>query len=411
MLQVVTKLGDEPLLHGLQKLAVRRRQLVSELLVYLGEVDARKLYARFATSSMFAFCVQKLRLSEPSAYRYLAAARLARRYPLALERLEQGRVHLAALGLLSKHVDDENGCELLELADGKSKRELERALAARFPRADVPSSIRKLPEPRNGAGQRAPGPPPADAPGPSTALPNPVTPAVSVAAADSELNGGNANNKAAPSAASRPRVEPLRARRYRIQFSTSQSFVDKLEKAQALLGHQVPSGDLEAVLEMALETLVAAKMKQKFALTDKPRKTRPPPTTPKPGSDKPASAEPLSDKPAKSVSSRHIPAAVKRAVLERDGMRCSYVDESGHRCKQISSLEFHHQKPFARGGLPTADNLTLRCRSHNFYQAELDFGPATLRRRMLERRARADTGGRVHAPKRITFPGESAAEP
>ncbi len=401
MVRTVVELADDPLLEGLQKLAVRRRKLVSELLAYLGEVDERRLYRRFATSSMFAFCVERLRLSEPSAYRYLAAARLAKRYPLALERLEQGRVHLAALALLSKHVNDENACELLELADGQSKRQLERALAARFPRADVPSGIRKLRQLHSDNSPRAPGRPPA--------LANPVTPAVSVSTADSEVNGPNVSNKAAPpapSAASRPRVEPLRARRYRIQFSASQSFVDKLEKAQALLGHQVPSGDLETVLEMALETLVATKMKQKFALTDRSRKTRPPSATPKP-----ASGEPVANKPAKPVNSRHIPAAVKRAVLERDGMRCSYVDESGHQCEQISSLEFHHKKPFARGGLPTADNLTLRCRSHNFYQAELDFGLPLLRRRVLRRRARADTGRRAHAPNRIALPGESTAEP
>jgi len=361
-IRTVTALADDPLLQGLQQLAVRRRQLVSELLVYLGEVDARKLYVRFATSSCFAFCVQKLGLSEPSAYRYLAAARLARRYPLALERLEQGRVHLSALAMLSKHVNDENGAELLQLADSKSKRQLERALAERFPKADVPSSIRKLPEP---------------------VLNKPVAdePAMSAASAPAAAkpSGAKVRVKSEPSAAGRPRIEPLRARRYRIQFSASQSFVDKLEKAQALLGHQVPGGDLETVLEKALETLVAQKMKQKFAQTDKRRKPRP----------RSSATKPVSNKPANSARSRHIPAAVKRAVLERDGMRCSYVDELGQRCPETSGLEFHHQQPFAHGGPPTADNVALSCRPHNFYQAELDFGRPLLRRRIAERRAGA----------------------
>ncbi len=31
--------------------------------------------------------------------------------------------------------------------------------------------------------------------------------------------------------------------------------------------------------------------------------------------------------------------------------------------------------PYASGGPPTVDNIQLRCRAHNGYEAELDFGP------------------------------------
>jgi hypothetical protein len=40
--------------------------------------------------------------------------------------------------------------ELLDAASGKTKREVEHLLAVRFPRPDVPSSLRKRPE-RRGA--------------------------------------------------------------------------------------------------------------------------------------------------------------------------------------------------------------------------------------------------------------------
>ena len=33
-------------------------------------------------------------------------------------------------------------------------------------------------------------------------------------------------------------------------------------------------------------------------------------------------------------------------------------------------LEFHHVVPFADGGATTAENLSLRCRAHNGYEAE-----------------------------------------
>jgi hypothetical protein len=36
-------------------------------------------------------------------------------------------------------------------------------------------------------------------------------------------------------------------------------------------------------------------------------------------------------------------------------------------------LEIHHVEAFARGG-PATSNLTLRCRAHNQYEAEREFG-------------------------------------
>ena len=37
-------------------------------------------------------------------------------------------------------------------------------------------------------------------------------------------------------------------------------------------------------------------------------------------------------------------------------------------------LEYHHIVPFADGGATTANNLELRCRAHNAYEAERWFG-------------------------------------
>ena len=50
-----------------------------------------------------------------------------------------------------------------------------------------------------------------------------------------------------------------------------------------------------------------------------------------------------------SPSSRYIPAAVRRAVAERDGNQCTFVDAEGRRCKELQSLQFHHRDPYARG--------------------------------------------------------------
>jgi hypothetical protein len=71
---------------------------------------------------------------------------------------------------------------------------------------------------------------------------------------------------------------------------------------------------------------------------------------------------------------RYVPAAVRRAVFQRDAGRCTYTDASGQRCRETHALELHHVTAFAQGGEHTEANLTLRCRAHNALAAEADFG-------------------------------------
>src|SRR4029453_7436398 len=73
--------------------------------------------------------------------------------------------------------------------------------------------------------------------------------------------------------------------------------------------------------------------------------------------------------------SRNIPADVQRAVSERDQDRCAFIAHNGRRCGERRFLEFHHVIPYAAGGKPTVDNIQLRCRAHNRYEATLFYGP------------------------------------
>jgi 5-methylcytosine-specific restriction endonuclease McrA len=105
------------------------------------------------------------------------------------------------------------------------------------------------------------------------------------------------------------------------------------------------------VIDRAFDVLLAQLEKRKFAATSRPRGT-----------------------PRPSTSKRHIPAAVKRAVRERDGDCCTFVGESGHRCGERRHLQFDHIIPVARDGQSTVENLRMRCRAHNLYEAERLFG-------------------------------------
>ena len=71
---------------------------------------------------------------------------------------------------------------------------------------------------------------------------------------------------------------------------------------------------------------------------------------------------------------RHVPADVKRQVWSRDAGQCAFKSGDGRRCSETGCLEYHHVVPFAAGGKATVDNLELRCRAHNGYEAERFFG-------------------------------------
>src|SRR5688572_3776620 len=71
---------------------------------------------------------------------------------------------------------------------------------------------------------------------------------------------------------------------------------------------------------------------------------------------------------------RQIPTAVKREVWTRDGACCAFIGVDGKRCGSRHQVEFHHVIAAANLGPPTVENISLRCRSHNVYEAELEFG-------------------------------------
>lgn len=149
-------------------------------------------------------------------------------------------------------------------------------------------------------------------------------------------------------------MEPLAPGRYKVQFTASARLHEKLERLQGLMRARVPDGDLATIIEAAVTEKLERLEANRFALTKSPRKalseTRTAPT------------------------SRHIPAAVKRAVHERDGSGCGYVDERGRRCSERVRLEFHHRYPFGRGGDHGPKNVALLCTTHNLLQAEHDYG-------------------------------------
>jgi hypothetical protein len=352
---------DAELLRRLGELVSDSRRVEADLVAHIGEVDERRLYAREASPSMFAYCTERLHLSEAEAYRRITVARAARKHAALLTMLRDGRLHLSGIALLAPLLTRKNRDALLERATHRSKRQLEELVAELSPRPDAPSVMRKLPEKRQAA---------------LAAVPEgndltPLTPAAQgqyqTMRAASELVPDRVGSLATTAAANRPPapsrptvVEPLSAARYRVQFTASAELRGKLERLTDLMRSEVPDGDLAAIIERAVTEKLERLEARRYAQTRAPRKR-------------------LGDTDM-SPASRNIPAAVRRAVRERDGDRCRYVDERGRRCSARDRLEFHHRHPFGMGGDHSPGNIHLLCSTHNRYEAERDYGRAAISR-------------------------------
>ncbi len=339
-------LSDAQLVARVKHLVRYESHATAELVAHLAEFDKRQLYLGAGCRSLFTYCVQVLHLSEHAAYNRIEAARIARRFPVVLVRLARGDVHLTAVQMLASILTPENHRELLDAAKHKSKREIEELVARLRPRPDVPDAVRRVATPKHPQVQGS--------------EPELVLAAVAQGAAVGQASNGavatqgTADARSAAATPTRPAVVvPLAPERYKVQFTASAAIYRNLRRAQGLLRHQIPDGDLAAVMGRALELLVRDLEKKKIAATDRPR----------------------AGKQTAEGHSRHIPAAVKRAVWQRDQGRCSFVSPSGKRCTEEDQIEFDHARPHGDGGSATVANVRLLCARHNQHQAREFFGP------------------------------------
>lgn len=284
-------LSDPDLIDAIARAAHDERRATVELLTLLAELDARRLYLGQGCSSLFTYCNQVLHLSEHAAYHRIEAARTARQYPVVLELLAEGALTLTTVALLRPHLTAENHARLLDAARHKTKREVEHQIACLAPQPDVPSLVRKIPEP-------------------STVL----------------------ESVAAPLVDRQPAQNP------------------RLEKPPRPVMGRIAEGRYLIKVTVSAET--HAKLRRALARTQRPQQK--PRQSRRPGS-------------------RHVPAAIRRAVWTRDQGRCAFEGPHG-RCRETGQLEFHHLIAFADGGPTTVANLALRCRAHNSYESEQRFG-------------------------------------
>jgi hypothetical protein len=371
---------DDELLHALKGVVERDRCAQADLLEHLAEVDARGLFRREGYASMYRYCTQFLNFSEGAAYHRIAAARAARKYPAVLQRVRSGELHVSGVATLAPHLTTENHLALLEAAKHKTKREIQELIADQRPKPDAAPIVRRMPPPASGSAKRSSRP------------------------WARERNSHDAARAA-------PMAEPLGRDRFKVQFTDGRGVYEKLKKAQALLRHAIPDGDLEEVFDRALTLLIEDVECKRFGKKRRSRRSGAGRRSQEEGGgqgqvEKSALERPLTvpedeaEEPRRTPS-RHIPAEIRRAVFERDEGRCTFLAWNGHRCNEREFLEFHHVEPWARSRRHSEDGIVLICHAHNQYMAERSFGAL-----YIEHRRRARPG---EPEVTIAVPGDSCA--
>jgi hypothetical protein len=136
--------------------------------------------------------------------------------------------------------------------------------------------------------------------------------------------------------------------RVRITFSADPEVRDMLDRLKGLRRHRFPEGRIEDLIKesvgIALEHFLPKRLSKAAPVVERSR-------------------------------SRWVSKAVKAAVWQRDGGRCTFVAEDGRRCGSREFLEYDHIHPWSQGGKTEVANLRLLCRPHNQRLARKLFGP------------------------------------
>jgi len=402
------KLSDADLTTTLKKAIAAERRNIAASIACLIEITARDLHTRMGATSLFVYLTRELKMSESSASKRCAAIRAVRDFPEILPLIQSGGLHLSNISLIARHLTRENAVRLIGLAQTETQRGLEKALAVEFPMAAKRDVLRPMvcTSQRSTFALRV---------GDTTRFDNCDDNGRDEHTGDRRITG--------------EKYGGLGGEIFESKDDEMQSGVFALEGAvpQAALGvrvHATLDADAAAALEFlagempgksASEILSLAVCelrrrrdaarripvnRKKLAKDKKPecetsdceKLKRKKKLVGKNGATKIAAkkcAEP-------SKASRYIPAALRRAVAQRDGYRCSYVplvtsiedvdgvdgvefndanvngagkmangNSEAKRCEAIHRLEFDHVTPRAFGGQNTLGNLRLLCRAHN----------------------------------------------
>jgi hypothetical protein len=133
-MKTIANCTDTEIWKGVLENAKDEREGLARGLEYLAQVESRDLYLGKGYSDMRDFCTRGLGLCNTTAGKRIWVSRKISRFPLILEFLSTGKLHLTAVCLIAKHLTEENHRSLLEhAAELKTESRIKWWLSELFP--------------------------------------------------------------------------------------------------------------------------------------------------------------------------------------------------------------------------------------------------------------------------------------
>lgn len=325
----LTRLTDDELLGQLQLATRGERRMTIRVLHHLNEMERRGIHLDAGYSSLFDYCIRKLKYSPSAAGRRIQTARCIRRFPRVLGLLESHELSLSVVALIEPVLTPDN-CEwMLERVRGCSHREVHRIVSEFRPPVAFRDRVM------------------------------PVRVNVPVADADATLFEREIARQV-------PHAQPVTIEdRLIVQFLADEELMRQFEEAKALLSRRGNNPSFADVLK----TLLAEFLDRHRPAARQARRAA-----------KKRAVSPDSRRREWNNQSRHIPDDVRDQVYMRDRGRCSFVARDGTRCRSRHGLQVDHIRPFSTGGDHDVDNLRLLCAAHNRRAAEKTLGTNLMQR-------------------------------
>ncbi len=117
-----------------------------ELIQTLQQVESLRIFQDFGFTSLFAYCTERLGLSEDRACTYIGVARLSKEIPTVKTAIERNELSISNARKLFKVITPQNEKAWLETAKHSSTRELQVLIATERPEEKVKESVKPIAE-------------------------------------------------------------------------------------------------------------------------------------------------------------------------------------------------------------------------------------------------------------------------
>ncbi len=367
MVEVLSSLSDNEVIAQLSQLVKTEKEITEKIVRHFAEVERRRLYLELGYGNLFDYVTRGLGYSNAAAMRRINAARVGLQAPEVFECLEKGELNLSTIEKFAPLMKMHEASGLVEQFKGKTAQEAEEIAALLNPvaQSEIRDRIKVV-------SVKAPETDPRQA---SLGSSNEVSEKTTWFR--SEVNSKGESET--------PAAEKL----YHVSFAANEEFMKQLERANELSFQGNKDGlALQNVLGKALgEYLQRRCPKEREARRNAQKARRERRAAAKAalelisgetsvGVTETAAtivetpvAEAAGGNALKETPSRYIPAAMRDAVLVRDGCCCTFESEVGVRCGSRRNLEVDHIVPFAAGGESRSGNLRTLCAAHNLRAA------------------------------------------